>query len=101
MGRRGYPREFRRKVLDLVDAGRPVADVARDLEISVQSVYAWRRQDRIDKGLEPGLNSSERAELIAARRRIAQLETELGVARRAAELLREAMPPKGGTRRSV
>lgn len=62
-GRRGYPAAFRGKVLDLVGAGRPVADVARDLEISPNSVYAWRRQDRIDKGLEPGVNSAEKAEL--------------------------------------
>ena len=51
MGRGGYPPEFRRKVLDLVEAGRPVVDVARDLEISAQSIYTWRRQDRIDRGL--------------------------------------------------
>ena len=31
MGRRGYSPEFRRKVVDLVEAGRTVADVARDL----------------------------------------------------------------------
>jgi transposase-like protein len=63
MGRRGYPPEFRRKVLDLVEAGRSVADVARDLEISDQSIYTWRRQDRIDRGLQPGLTSVEQAEL--------------------------------------
>ena len=50
MGRRGYPPEFRRKVLDLVEAGRKVADVARDLGISEQTIYTWRRQDRIDRG---------------------------------------------------
>ena len=83
MGRRGYPPEFRRKVLDLVAAGRPVADVARDLGISAQSIYTWRRQDRIDKGLEPGLTSAEKAELSAAKRRIAELETELAIHRRA------------------
>ncbi len=53
MGQRGYPPEFRRKMLDLVDAGRSVADVARDLGISDQSIYTWRRQDRIDCGLVP------------------------------------------------
>ena len=100
MGRRGYPPEFRRKVLDLVEAGRPVADVARDLGISAESIYTWRRQDRIDKGLVPGLTSLEKAELVAARKRIAELETELQVSRRAAELLRESADPKGGSRRS-
>jgi hypothetical protein len=34
-----YPEEFRRKVLDLVAAGRPVAQVAADLAISDQTIY--------------------------------------------------------------
>jgi putative transposase len=70
MGRRGYPPEFRRKVLDLVEAGRPIAEVAKALGISDQSIYTWRRQDRIDRSLEPGLTSGEKAELAAAKRRI-------------------------------
>ncbi len=94
MGRRGYPPEFRRKVLDLVAAGRPVADVARDLGISAQSIYTWARQDRIDKGLEPGLATAEKAELSAAKRRITELETELAVHRRASDLLGKVVPPK-------
>lgn len=94
MGRRGYPPEFRRKVLDLIDAGRKVTDIARDLGISNQTIYIWRKQHRIDQGLEPGLSSGERAELLAARRRIAQLETELKIARRATELLKDVKPPK-------
>jgi transposase len=94
MGRRGYPPEFRRKVLDLIDAGRNVTDIARDLGISSQTIYNCRRQHRIDQGLEPGLSSGERAELLAARRRIAQLETELKIARRATELLKDVKPPK-------
>jgi len=82
MGRRGYPPEFRRKVLDLIEAGRPIAEVAQALGISTQSIYTRRRQDRIDRGLLPGLSSPEKEELAAARRRIAQLETELAVTRR-------------------
>ncbi len=100
MGRRGYPAEFRRRVLELVDAGRRVAEVAADLGISDQTIYTWRRQDRIDRGLEAGLSSAERAELVAARIRIRELETELAVHRRATELLKEASDPKGGSRRS-
>ena len=100
MGRRGYPPEFRRKVLDLVEAGRPIAEVAKALGISAQSIYTWRRQDRIDRGLLPGLSSPEKEELAAARRRIAQLETELAVTRRAAEPLKEQAPPLDGSRPS-
>jgi transposase-like protein len=95
---RRYPPEFRRKVLDLVAAGRSVTEVARDLGISNQTIYAWRRQEAIDRGLIPGPTSSELAELMAARRRIKELETELAVARRAMELLREGVRPKGASR---
>ncbi len=97
MGRRGYPPEFRRKVLDLVASGRKVSEVAFDLEISDQTIYSWLRQDRIDRGLEPGLTTPERAELRAAKRRIAELEAELAIHRRASELLGKVVPPKGGS----
>ena len=94
-GRRRYPPEFRRKVLDLLEAGRSVADVAADLQISDQSIYSCRRrQDRIDRGPVPGLTSAEKAELIAARKRIVDLETELKTTRRAMELVREAVRAK-------
>jgi transposase-like protein len=100
MGRRGYPAEFRRRVLDLVDSGRKVADVARDLGISGQTMYNWRRQDRIDRGLEPGATSAELAELTTAKKRIRELETELEIHRRATEQLKERTDPKGGSRPS-
>lgn len=100
MGRRGYPPESRRKVLDLLEEGRSVAQVAHDLDISEQSIYTWRRQDRVDKGLVPGLTSKEKSELSAAKKRIAELETELKAARRAVDLLREEASPQGDSRRS-
>ena len=100
MARKGYPAEFRRRALDLVAAGRRVREVALLLEVSEQSIYSWRRQDLIDRGELPGLSSLEREELRDARRRIRELETELAVHRRAAELLKESVRPKGGLRRS-
>lgn len=45
-----------------------LSPTSRDLEISGQTNYAWRHQDRIDKGLEPGLTSAEKAELGTAAR---------------------------------
>ena len=82
-----YPPEFRRKVLDLLAAGRSVASLSADLGVSDQTIYRWRRQDAVDRGVEPGLTSAETEELRAARRRIAELETGLAVTRRANELL--------------
>jgi putative transposase len=63
---RRYPAEFRRKVLDLPAAGRPVAQVAHDLQISAQVIYTWRRQQLIDSGQMPGVTSNDHAELVAA-----------------------------------
>src|SRR5215213_3382866 len=75
---RSYPPEFRRKVLDLLKAGRTVAQVAADLQISDQTIYVWRRQDLIDSGQLPGLSSTDNAELVAARRRIVQPDRPAG-----------------------
>ena len=100
MGRRGYPAEFRQRVLDLIAAGRRVRDVAADLGISEQTVYSWRRQERVDQGIDPGLTSAERAELAAARRRIRELEAEVAIHRQAGELLKGTTSPKGDSRPS-
>lgn len=100
MARKGYPPEFRRRVVELVEGGRKVAEVAADLGVSEQSIYTWRRQARIDAGVESGLTSAEKAELAAARRRIRELETEVAIHRRATELLKGETSPKGGSQRS-
>jgi Transposase len=39
---KSYPREFRRKVLDLIASGCRVAQVTADLDISEQCIYLWR-----------------------------------------------------------
>ena len=100
MARRGYPPEFRRRVIDLVEGGRKVSEVADELEVSEQTIYTRRRQARIDAGLEAGVTTSELSELAVAKRRIRDLETELAIHRRASELLKEKTSPKGRTRRS-
>jgi transposase len=94
MGRPGYSAEFRRKVLDLLAERRSVASVAHDLDVSDQKIYNWRRQDRIDRGEQSGLTTAEKAELTAAKKRIAELETEVKIARRAVEVLKAGDQPK-------
>ena len=76
-----YPPELRGKVLDRLAAGRSVASLSADPGVSDQTIYNWRRQDAVHRGVEPGLSSSEKEELRAARRRIAELATELAVDR--------------------
>jgi transposase-like protein len=72
---RRYPVAFRRKVLDLIEAGRSVAEIADQLDVSDQTIYNWRNQDQIDRGLRAGSTTRESAELVAARKRIRELET--------------------------
>ncbi len=97
---RSYPPEFRRKVLDLIAAGRTVAAISADLGVSGQTIYNWRNQDQVDRGERPGVTSTEQAELTSARRRITELETELAATKRANELLKQVVPPKRASRPS-
>ena len=72
---RSYPAEFRRKVLDLIEAGRPVAEIADQLGVTGQTIYNWRNQDLVDRGLRPGVSTAESVELAAARKRIREPST--------------------------
>ncbi len=96
-----YPAEFRARSVALIRAGRSVWEVSLLLGVSEQCLYVWRRQDRIDRGEARGLSTVEHAELAAANRRIRELEAEVAFDRRASELLKEVVPPKGALRRSV
>ena len=93
-----YPEEFRRKVLDLVAAGRPIAEIAHDLQVSDQTIYGWRKQDLIDTGQVPGLSRLKQSELTSAKRRIRELENEVAILKRSRELLKEPHDPKGDSR---
>lgn len=87
--------EFRRRALDLVAQGNPVARTARDLGISESCLRNWMNRDAIDSGTKPGLTTDERKELVEARRRIRVLEMENEILKRAsAYFARENVLPK-------
>jgi transposase-like protein len=90
-----YPAEFRRRALDLVASGRTVREVAAMLDIAESCLYGWKSRDLIDRGLKPGITSSESAELAAAHRRIRDLEEEVKILRKAAVAVEQVVPPKG------
>jgi transposase-like protein len=91
---RTYHPEFCRRVLELVKAGRPVRVIADELGLAEATVYRWKAQDLIDRGVRPGTSTSERGELAAARQRIKELETELALVKQAAKLFEEGVHPK-------
>ncbi|WP_445185046.1 hypothetical protein ACTXG6_43005 [Pseudonocardia sp. Cha107L01] len=54
------PPEFRRKALEVVKAGRRVAQFAADLDIGEQCIYSRRRQGLVDSGQLPGMISGSK-----------------------------------------
>jgi putative transposase len=91
---RTYDPQFRRRVVELVRAGRPARVVAAELGLAEATVYRWKAQDRIDRGVKPGTSTSELGELAAAKRRIKELEAELALVTQAAKLFGEGVRPK-------
>jgi transposase-like protein len=70
MARKGYPAEFRKRVLELIQEGRRISGVAADLEISQQTIYTWRRQAQIDSGQEAGVWAGARSSASCRRRHL-------------------------------
>lgn len=83
-----YPAEFRREAVALVkSSGRPVAEVARSLEIAEGTLWNWMKADREagERAKDPNaLSESERDELRRLRRKTAQQEIDLEILRKAA-----------------
>jgi transposase-like protein len=95
-----YPREFKAEAIALVrrvtadgsgGGGRggagatgPLARVARDLGVSVETLRAWVKQDDVDGGRRDGLTSEEREELRRLRRENRLLKMERDVLKKAA-----------------
>jgi putative transposase len=90
-----YPPEFRRRALDLLETGRSVRDVAASLGIAESCLHRWKSRDLLDRGLtSPTPQQVESAALTAARTRIAEVETEVKILRKAAAAVEQVVPPK-------
>ena len=94
-----YPPAFRRQALDLIGSGRTARDVAASLGIAESCLYRWKSRDLVDRGLKAGTSTRESTELVAAKRRIRDLEEEVKILRKAAAAVEEVVPPKVRFRR--
>ena len=86
-GRRKFTREYKAEVVRLIlDGGKTVGQVSRDLDLTESAVRQWVKQARIDAGQgAPGaLTTAERAELVALRREAKQLRMEREILKKAA-----------------
>jgi len=83
--RRPYPLEYRRRIVELVRAGRSPSDLAREFEPTAQCISNWVRQaDRDDGRRSDGLTTDERSEFQRLKRENATLREEREILKKAA-----------------
>lgn len=88
--------EFRRRAVELARLReKPIAQIAKDLQISESCLRRWMDQSDVDDGHKQGLTSDERKELVQLRRdkRVLEMENEI-LKRAAAYFARENVLPK-------
>jgi len=73
-----YPPEFRAEAVRLTRiSGKSLAQIARELEVSSETLRLWRKQADIDDGLRhDGLTTEETEEVRQLRREIKTLREE-------------------------
>ena len=97
--RRKFTLEFRIEAAHrVIDTGRTVRDVARELSVVENSLSKWVRDERrcmetLEGTSEEPLSPAERAELIRLRRQIAEQEKDLAFLGKAAAYF-ASRPPK-------
>jgi transposase len=80
-----YAPEFRRKIVELVRAGRKPRELSREFGPTPWSIALWVKQEARDAGRgDGGLTTEERAELSRLRRENRQLKEEREILSKAA-----------------
>ncbi len=97
-----YPPELRRRLVELVRAGRSPAELAEEFEPSDQCIRNWVRQADRDRGKrQDGLTSEEKVELARLRQENRRLREERAIlAKAAAWFARETGKIPSGSSRS-
>jgi transposase-like protein len=85
--RREFTPEFKSETVRLVlEGGRSIPEVARDLDLTESALRAWVHQAKVDRGQgKPGeLTTAEREELQRLRREVKDLRIEREILKKAA-----------------
>jgi transposase len=90
--RRSFTEEFKAGAVRLVlDEGKTVSQVGRDLDVSQSVVGNWVKQARADRSNgKTGLTTEERSELVKLRREVRELRLQRDLLKKAALFARRA-----------
>lgn len=80
-----YPPEYRQRIVELARSGRRISELAREFEVTANTIRAWRKQADLDAGhRSDGLTTDEREELNRVRRENRVLREERDILKKAA-----------------
>jgi transposase len=93
--RRAFTREFKDQAVRIVrESKKPIATVARELDLTETALRSWVRQSEIDagQGRSGALTTEERAELGQLRREVRTLRMERDILKKATAFFAKENP---------
>ena len=101
--RRKFTLEFKTEAAHrVIDSGRSVVDVAKEIAVPDNALFRWvrderRRMETLEGTSDQPLSPAERAELLRLRRQVAEQEKDLAFLGKAAAYFAKTPPKRNGS----